>query len=383
MASLQTLAATVLTSAGLRGARRAMASLPRRLTGRTPVIQYFHDPADPYSRLTLQVLPALAATYRVQIKGWRVAPPDEAAAPERERLAGWSERDAALVAQARGLVWPAPDGAEAFSEDGTALRAKLGHYLGATFFYEGEWYWGVDRLHFLENRLIAAGLRRPGRTAMVAPLLDMTGEGGVPQPGAPRPVLHFFGSLRSPYTYIAAARARHLAEAFGAELRLRPVLPMVMRGLPVPREKRFYIMLDTKREAERLGMAFGKIADPVGPGAERGLAVLHHAIDAGKGSALIESFLSAVWAEGIDAATDEGLATIADRAGVSEVEVAAALADPSWRARVEANREEMFGRGLWGVPSFRVNEGTMHWGQDRLWAVENDLRAALAPATAT
>ena len=40
---------------------------------------------------------------------------------------------------------------------------------------------------------------------------------------------------------------------------LRPVLPMVMRGLPVPREKQLYIVLDTKREAEDAGVAFGRM----------------------------------------------------------------------------------------------------------------------------
>jgi 2-hydroxychromene-2-carboxylate isomerase len=68
---------------------------------------------------------------------------------------------------------------------------------------------------------------------------------------------------------------------------------------------------------------------------------------------------------------------MAKRAGVSDATVKAALADPSWRTTAEANREEMFAGGLWGVPSFRVNEGEARWGQDRLWAIEQDLIAAL------
>lgn len=39
---------------------------------------------------------------------------------------------------------------------------------------------------------------------------------------------------------------------------------MIMRGLPVPRAKRLYIVRNTKREAEALGLPFGPIADPVG-----------------------------------------------------------------------------------------------------------------------
>jgi 2-hydroxychromene-2-carboxylate isomerase len=83
-----------------------------------------------------------------------------------------------------------------------------------------------------------------------------------------------------------------------------------------------------------------------------------------------------VFADGIDAASTSGLDKIAARAGVSTATVRAGLGDPSWRGVVEANRQEMFAGGVWGVPSFRVNGGPVHWGQDRLWAVEDELRAA-------
>jgi hypothetical protein len=48
---------------------------------------------------------------------------------------------------------------------GDQLRERLGHYLGATFYFEGEWYWGIDRLHYLEERLSTAGLARAGAGA--------------------------------------------------------------------------------------------------------------------------------------------------------------------------------------------------------------------------
>ena len=36
----------------------------------------------------------------------------------------------------------------------------------------------------------------------------------------------------------------------------------------------------------------------------------------------------------------------------------------------EENRQEMDDLGLWGVPSFRIDE-TATWGQDRLWVIED------------
>ena len=236
----------------------------------------------------------------------------------------------------------------------------------------------MDRLHDLEQRLHQAGLAVSATSGPplvpVRPLQLVPVRAGA----APPPVIHFYCSLRSPYTYLAAAQVRRLAEHYGAELRLRFVLPMVMRGLPVPLAKRLYILHDNKREANRLGLPFGRVVDPVGEPTERGLALLHRAMALGRGPALAESFLQGVFADGIDADSNAGLALIATRAGLSAADVAAALADDSWRAVAEANRADLFARGLWGVPSFRVDEQPALWGQDRLWMLEQDLLQALA-----
>ena len=143
-------------------------------------------------------------------------------------------------------------------------------------------------------------------------------------------------------------------------------------------KKRLYIARDTKREAEALGIPFGNIADPVGKPTERCLAVLHRVINSGSGRELefFSSFMRGVWAEGIDAGSDTGLFKIAERAGLDAEFVKQALADESWRAVAQANRDEMLASGLWGVPTFRVDDGPARWGQDRLWQVERDLIAA-------
>jgi len=152
---------------------------------------------------------------------------------------------------------------------------------------------------------------------------------------------------------------------------------MVMRGLPVPVEKRLYIVSDVAREAQRLAMPFGKVVDPVGTPVERGYALLNRAIAAGKGVEFAQSFLQGVWADGLDAGTDAGLNAIAARAGFDAAWVRAALPDASWRAVAAANREALLAMDLWGVPSFRVNDLPGHWGQDRLWVIEQELRATL------
>jgi 2-hydroxychromene-2-carboxylate isomerase len=342
----------------------------------TFVISYFHQPDDPYSQLAAQMLRPLAERYGVEIKTWLVPPPDEAAAPEREKLAAWAERDAPRVAAAYGLAYPANVEVKAVNaslEEGAAERERLGHYLGGMFHYDGEWFWGVDRLSYLEARL-AAFDRTPGATPL-APWRDIALE---PVTANAPLVIELWFSFRSPYSWLAMPRMRRLARHYGAELKLRPILPMVMRGLPVPGNKRMYIVLDCKREADRLGLPFGPIRDPVGEGVERALAVLHHATPLGLGEEFAELALRAAFADGIVLAEDEGLYDVARRAGLTDSQTAAALADDSWRAEAEANREALFEAGLWGPPSFRLNGGPAYWGQDRLWALEEDIRAALA-----
>lgn len=420
---------TWLTSRTRRDMRRALAALPRRVGGRMSEIHYFHQADDPYSHLCLQALEALGQRAMPALRVHIVPPPDDAAAPERARLAAWSIRDAGTLANRLGLSWnaaaaqpdpvltalasaalvraarqpefpaaalaigaalwrgdraaleamPAADAAETDTalEDAAKLRTAMGHYLGGAFFFEKEWYWGLDRLHYLEARLRAAGLMKPDAPATdIATVKDIELK-AVPTNGR-TPTLDYFFSFRSPYTWISIPRVRKLAKHYGADLRLRFILPMVMRGLPVPPPKSRYIMFDTKREADRVGLPFGKIVDPRGAATERGIAVLAKAIPLGRGEDFAESFLRAVWSEGVDGATDAGLHAIGARAGLDETFVQAALKDEAWRPAAEANRAELFAHGLWGAPSLSVDGGPAHWGQDRLWAVENDLIAATA-----
>ncbi len=110
--------------------------------------------------------------------------------------------------------------------------------------------------------------------------------------------------------------------------------------------------------------------------------MLHHAIGLGLGEEFAESGLKAAFADGIALAEDKGLKIAARRAGLTDAQVDAALADDSWRQRVETNRAALLEAGLWGAPTFRVSGREAHWGQDRLWMLEDDIRAAMTPPKA-
>ncbi len=411
--------------------RRASAEKSRTAAGQRHLVHYFHQVDDPYSALAAGCLPQLAARYDIDLQAHVVGPPPDSAAPERAKLVAYSRKDAALLARhfqlqfadpgdqppapaveaasrllvgaieagrfvstagavstalwqgvthLPGVAWPGGALAAAGDANTTAhvaasdtLRQQLGHYLGAMFFYAGEWYWGIDRLHHLEQRLQELGAQHADARGVMFPRSsDWTAPVQVARPVP----IDFFVSLRSPYSAIVTPRVFALARHAGVPVRLRYVLPMVMRGLPVPREKRSYISLDTAREAFVRGIPFGRLNDPVGRPTERGLALIPYAEKSGLAEAYLLSFMRGVWAEGIDAGGDRGLRKIAERAGLDWLGAQAALQDEGWREVAERNRAEMFALGLWGVPSFRVGDVAV-WGQDRLWAVQN---ALLAPA---
>jgi hypothetical protein len=143
--------------------------------------------------------------------------------------------------------------------------------------YNGTWYWGIDRLPYLEAAL-ASDL---GVTA--APVV-------VPRPESERGPLklsdkpltcELWFSFRSPYSYLALERIEEVLAPYGVPLVPKPIAPMVTRGLPVPAVKRMYIVRDAKREADRLGIPFGELCDPLGTG--HCLAIAHWADKRGAG----------------------------------------------------------------------------------------------------
>lgn len=436
---------------------RTRAERERRRRGEPHRIEFFHQVDDPYSHLLAQALVKVQERYDVEVLTWLVEPPEDWAAPARALLDSYSLVDARRLAVKAGLhpssetrpgpekvlevqrelaatlpatgdpgsratleavvtlgkgLWeteadpagptsagPRSDKAaadatvQAALRAGTERRAELGHYLGGTCFYGGEWTWGIDRLAYLEERLSDLGARRtrgygasgdegaPSAGRSVAPIYAQPPLLETPVPaealdGADLPDLHFFASFRSPYTWISTERVIRLAEAFEVNLRIRFVLPMVMRGLPVKRSKRLYILLDAAREARRNGVQFGPVSDPVGKPVERGYSLLPWAIDQGKGIEYFRSFMTLVWSQAVDAGSDRGLRRIVEGAGLDWAEGRRRLDDPAWREEAERNREELFDLGLWGVPSFRVGSVAV-WGQDRLWVVEDEYRRSL------
>ncbi len=396
----------------------------------SPVLFYCHQVDDPYSHLLVQALPPLLKRYGARLDSRLVPPPDPEMVPRPGLQAQWARRDAADLARFYPLRFPADaaapdpglvrlanrilaevaaDGFAATAIDvgdalwagdagrierlarehgtldeagtaqrlaaGAAERRERGHYQGAMLCLDGEWYWGLDRLDLLEDRLRVLTGRNDRPRVFTTCAADAF---PAPAPGTPRR-LEVWLSFRSPYSYLAIKRLPALLERYRVALVVKPVLPMVMRGLPVPPAKAAYIVRDTLREAGRHGIPFGRFHDPVGPGVERAMALFDLTREQGRVLPYLDSVTTGIWAEGVDTASDDGFAPLVRRAGLDWSRAGPRLADQGWHEWAERNQQELFAMGLWGVPSFRLGDYST-WGQDRLWMLEARLGKLSDPA---
>ena len=252
--------------------------------------------------------------------------------------------------------------------------------MAAMISYKGEWYWGIDRLPYLETEL-AKDLGVD--VAHVITPRPQTDRGPLSLSTKPLTCEMWF-SFRSPYSYLALEQIETVLAPYKIPLVLRQVQPLVARGAQMPNVKRMYIVRDAKREADRLGIAFGELCDPLGKGVDHCLAIQHWANKRGakEGLAFARSAMRGAWSEARDLAEYVDLKILVERAGLPWEEARAALEAPEAVKVATQNAADMAVIGLWGVPSFRCGDYTA-WGQDRLPLLADRLRRHFAQVPTT
>ena len=425
--------------------KRTLARVRGTIDGKPSAVHYFHQVDDPYSFLVVQHLPALIADYNLPLHTHLISNDDAAYQGDAERFAKWAYNDASSIApfygeslpqhlnsplptqekiaQANKLLaafvgqpnfpeqamligrnlWqnidslePKPDAEGDDRQSSETLKAgnllikKLGHYRGGVLYFEGEWFWGVDRIHLLRKRLADEGFAKDslkeqeqeqeqGRLTVGLPTTAKDMEPLKVKPACAKAVtLEYFPSLRSPYTAIGHQAVVDLIAHSGVELKLRPVMPMLMRGIPAPRDKQQYIITDCAREARAKEIPFGNFVDPFGDPVKRAFALYPGALSLGRGLEFISAYLAACFAQGIDIDSEKGLRVVVGNAGLDWTELHSESAKFAWENILEDNLQNMLGAGLWGVPSFRISGGSKEgkfscWGQDRIWRVEHEI----------
>ena len=256
------------------------------------------------------------------------------------------------------------------NENYAALR-KSGHYQGAMLKYGGEWYWSIDRLPHLEAALARDFRVDPAHVVTMKPESE---RGPVKLSEKPL-TLEMWFSFRSPYSYIALEQIESIIAGHDVTLQLRPIMPMVTRGVPLPNVKRMYIVRDAKREADRANIPFGEICDPLGVGVENCIAIAYWANQRSPSDllAFAKSAMRGIWSEAMDVSHYVDVRSIVERAGLPWAEAKDALGNPGALKWATTAAQDLQVIGLWGVPSFRVGD-FIAWGQDRLPMLADRLR---------
>ncbi|TDF38544.1 disulfide bond formation protein DsbA [Alteromonadaceae bacterium M269] len=413
-------AARFLSSDWLLNTKRQIAEFKRSISGKTHELEVFIAASDPYSYLLVQVLPELVSRYKLGLRLRAVRDLQEDMFPDypkwqanslidADRLASLyqlrsplksgvgtehlpditiatqlllaieNEQDAlAKTQQILSNYWSGildensekQDSEQQLNTNQERLKA-LGHYYPAMTHYGGEWYWGIDRFDHLEKRLNELGVANGHPQVRYDLQTRNFCSPPVTSGGSDKPLEIFF-SARSPYSYIGLLQAEKLAKHYDIPFVVKPVLPMMMRGMFVPDTKKMYIFHDTKREAKKLGLDYGFVADPLGEAVENCYSIYPYAKTQNKEVEFLLSFSRAVNSEGIRADQEQGLEIIVERCGLDWQQAKQCLGSQNWRDEVENNFAELQGLGLWGVPCFRYGD-TVAWGQDRLWLIEQEV----------
>lgn len=429
-----------MSSEGAQVKARHKAEQKRRKLSLPHTIEYFHQVGDGYSHLAVQLLAKIQERYKVELHCHLVSESTGANLPEPELLSKLSCYDANQIAPYYGLEPTGADGVvapelvtqtvsilaglsnEDFTQQGAAVssamwgsdelalsnyeqqlgaanaeqeqavlqagnnrRAELKHYSGAMFFYGDEWYWGVDRLYHLEQRLAELGLDTTPEQPMLAPRKNVSA-GSLTDDG--QLTLEIYPSLRSLYTAVVFDQTVKFAAEAGVQLKVHPVLPMVMRGVPATMEKGRYILFDAGREARAAGVPFGPCADPIGEPTRRAYSLYAWAEEQGKAVDFFSAFLRCAWVDAVNTNTDKGMQVVVERAGLDWSVAKTLIGQLGWEASIEENRRAMYELGLWGVPSYRLLDETGDtvlalWGQDRLWTMAAAIQRQLQKRTET
>ena len=410
---------------------RAKREQKRQREERPHEVYYFHQVNDPYSHLCAQILKPLIDEYDINLIPLVVDLPPESSTPEPQMYQQHSVKDATMIApyfnldfkpltneiddqtvrlaqsilintepemfadhavRVGELIWSKnsdelnnmsnkkelipDDKLSSILEKNDRTRKKMGHYFGGVFAYEGECYWGIDRLPYLEKRLNELGAKNNHRDWLIVKNESPCSENNQ----EPKLYIDIYWSLRSPYSYLAMKPLAKLRDKYNVELRYKIILPMVMRGMQINPEKGIYIIKDCKRIAEEHNIPFGNIIDPVGKAVERCYSMFEYAKDNHKEEEYLHGFAKSVWAEGKHGYLDSSLQKIINEIGLDWKEAKTVLDSPEWKADTTHNRETLFSLGKWGVPTISLVSSAEEnlltvWGQDRIWLIEETIKS--------
>jgi 2-hydroxychromene-2-carboxylate isomerase len=264
--------------------------------------------------------------------------------------------------------------------NGNEIRNNKGYYFGSAFYYEKELYWGVDRLHYLEDRLTELGVKNNLNNESVCQLelkapAQLTSEKKVN--------LYYYPSLNSPYTFVSSNRVREMQDEYPINLITQPVLPMLMRKMTIPGVKAKYIISDAAREGRKHGYEMKSIYSPIGKPARKAYSLFPIINEAGRGFDYINALLKSSFQDGVNIGDEDYLEDLVTKLDLDWMEIKKELNTNVWKKILNDNLEDMYAGDCWGVPSFKItNEDGSNpfyvWGQDRMWLLKEEINKRLS-----
>ncbi len=195
------------------------------------------------------------------------------------------------------------------------------------------------------------------------------------------PVVDYYLSLQSPWTYLGHDRLIAVAEKYGAAVNCKPVdfgeIFPISGGLPLGKrapQRQAYRLTELDRWRRHLDVDLN-LQPKFFPAAERSAALLVTAVATqGEGAGnLAGAILRAVWVGEQDIADEGTLKAIAEGCGLDGAALMEEAKSEAVKDRYDAHTQEAIEREVFGAPSY-IYEGELFWGQDRL----DFLDAALA-----
>ena len=199
------------------------------------------------------------------------------------------------------------------------------------------------------------------------------------------PVVTYYMSVTSPWTYLGSARFAEIARKHGYTVDIKPArfgeVFAKTGGLPLPKrspERRAYRLMDMKRWRDHLKIPVN--LEPKHFPADDGPAsrLVIAAKLAGKDAhALATEIGKALWEKEQNITETAVLEGCARHAGLDAAAVLkAAPPEAELAALHDTFTAEAIARGVFGAPSYVLESGEIFWGQDRLDFLDRALARA-------
>lgn len=191
--------------------------------------------------------------------------------------------------------------------------------------------------------------------------------------------VEFFFDIVSPASYLAWTQMPGIAEETGSQILYRPFfLPGVFEKagssspITVP-SKGKWLLRDLKRHARKFDVPF-VMNDKFPLSSVYAMRGLNNYRNDTRLKALGDGFFNAMWVTNEDVNDPQVVAQVVSGAGIDPQEYLEKLNDPSNKQALIDVTDEAVSRGVFGAPTFFIGD-IMHWGQDRLDFVREDLSA--------